>query len=81
LQSSNPAVDFTGSLENLTLQIPSVDRFRTCPLSGAYVVKSGDTLDSISKKLLVLSDSLLMANPTLTTEDFKVPGTKVCIPN
>jgi len=81
LQNSNPAVDFTGPLENLTLRIPSVDRFRTCPMSGAYIVKSGDTLDSISKKLLVLSDSLLMANPTLTTEDFKIPGTKVCIPN
>jgi len=81
LQSSNPGIDFTGPLENLTLRIPTVDRFRTCPMSGAYIVKSGDTLDSISKKLLVLSDSLLMANPTLTPEDFKIPGTKVCIPN
>lgn len=80
LQSSNPNVDFTESLENMTLCIPSEDHFRTCPMSGAYIVKNGDTLDSISKKLLVITDSLLMANPTLTTEDFSIPGTKVCIP-
>jgi len=80
LQSSNPMVDFTDSLENMSLCIPSEDHFRTCPMSGAYIVKSGDTLDSISKKLLVITDSLLMANPTLTIEDFSIPGTKVCIP-
>jgi LysM repeat protein len=81
LQSSNPDIDFTDSLEEMSLCIPSEDRFRTCPMSGAYIVKSGDNLDSISKKLLVITDSLLMTNPTLTTEDFGIPGTKVCIPN
>jgi LysM repeat protein len=81
LQSSNPGIDFTDSLEEMSLCIPSEDRFRTCPMSGAYIVKSGDSLDSISKKLLVITDSLLMANPTLTIEDFGIPGTKVCIPN
>jgi len=81
LQSSNPNVDFTDSLEDMDLCIPSEDHFRTCPMSGAYIVKSGDTLDSISKKLLVITDSLLMANPTLTIEDFSIPGTKVCIPS
>ena len=81
LQSSNPDVDFTESLENMTLCIPSEDPFRTCPMSGSYLVKSGDTLDSISKKLLVITDSLLIANPTLTIEDFSIPGTKVCIPS
>jgi LysM repeat protein len=81
LQSSNPNVDFTDSLEDMSLCIPSEDHFRTCPMSGAYIVKSGDTLDSISKKLLVITDSLLMANPTLTIEDFSIPGTKVCIPS
>ena len=81
LQSSNPNVDFTDSLEEMSLCIPSEDHFRTCPMSGAYIVKSGDTLDSISKKLLVITDSLLMANPTLTIEDFSIPVTKVCIPS
>ncbi len=81
LQSSNPTVDFNESLEDMTLCIPSEDHFRTCPMSGAYIVKSGDTLDSISRKLLVITDSLLMSNPTLTIEDFSIPGTKVCIPS
>lgn len=81
LQTSNPDVDFTGPLENITLSIPSEDHYRTCPMSGAYIVKSGDTLDSISKKLLVITDSLLMANPSLAIEDFGIPGTKVCIPS
>lgn len=80
IQSSNPNVDFTDSLENMSLCIPYEDHYRTCPMSGAYMVKSGDTLDSISKKLLVMTDSLLMANPTLTIEDFSIPATKVCIP-
>ncbi|MDD3169614.1 MAG: LysM peptidoglycan-binding domain-containing protein, partial [Eubacteriales bacterium] len=64
-----------------TLRIPPEDHYRTCPMSGAYIVKSGDSLDSISKKLLVITDSLLMANPTLTIEDFGIAGTKVCIPS
>lgn len=81
LQSSNPDVDFTDTLEDMTICIPSEDPYRTCPMSGAYIVKNGDTLDSISKKLLVITDSLLMANPTLTIEDFSIPGTKVCIPS
>jgi len=81
LQSSNPSVNFTESLENISLTIPSEDHFRTCPMSGAYIVKNGDSLDSISKKLLVITDSLMMANPTLTIEDFGIPGTKVCIPS
>lgn len=81
LKNSNPDVDFNGPLENMTLCIPSEDLYRTCPMSGAYIVKSGDSLDSISRKLLVLTDSLMMSNPTLTIEDFSVPGTKVCIPN
>lgn len=80
LQSSNPAVDFSGSLDNLALNIPTEDHFRTCDIASAYIVKSGDSLDSISKKLLVLTDSLVMANPTLATDDFTIPGTKVCIP-
>ena len=81
LQSSNPNVDFNDSVEGMTLCIPSEDHYRTCPMSGAYIVKNGDTLDSISKKLLVITDSLVMANPTLTIEDFSIPGTKVCIPS
>jgi len=80
LRSSNPDVDFTESLEEISLNIPSEDHYRTCPMSGAYIVKSGDSLDSISKKLLLITDSLLMANPTLTIEDFSIPGTKVCLP-
>ncbi len=80
LQSSNPNIDFTGNLEDISLNIPSEDHYRTCPMSGAYIVKNGDTLDSICKKLLMVSDSLLMANPSLTIEDFRIPETKVCLP-
>lgn len=81
LKNSNPDVNFTEDLENMSLNIPSEDLFHTCKMSDAYIVKSGDSLDSISKKLLVLTDSLLMANPVLTIDDFSIPDTKVCIPN
>nr|WP_227019136.1 LysM peptidoglycan-binding domain-containing protein [Sinanaerobacter chloroacetimidivorans] len=81
LQNSNRGVDFSGSLENMTLCIPSDDMFRTCPMADAYMVKSGDTLDSISRTLLVSPDRLLIANPVLAVEDFSIIGTKVCIPS
>jgi LysM repeat protein len=81
LQSSNPTVDFTDSLENMALCIPAEDPYRICSMSDSYIVKNGDSLDSISRKLLVITDSLLMANPTLAIEDFSIPGTKVCIPS
>lgn len=80
LQQMNPQVDFNRELESLTLKIPSSEAYRTCPVSKAYLVKEGDTLDSISKKLLTIPDRLLMANPMLATDDFSVAGTKVCIP-
>ena len=50
-------------------------------MTNAYIVKAGDTLDSISKKLLIVTDSLLMRNPMYKIEDFSIPGTKVCIPS
>ena len=80
LQNSNPQVDFEGSLENTTLCIPAEDPYRTCPMTEAYFVKPGDTLDSISRKFLIVPDSLLMVNLMLTTDDFSVVGTKICIP-
>ena len=80
LQQMNPQVDFNRQLEDLTLSIPSSETYRTCPVSKAYIVKQGDTLDSISKKLLTIPDHLLMVNPMLATDDFSVAGTKVCIP-
>jgi LysM repeat protein len=81
LCTNNPDIDLTGSLENLTLNIPENDEFRTCPSPKAYIVKDGDNINSIAKKMLTVPDKLLMANPTLAVEDFTVPGTKVCTPD
>lgn len=80
LKKYNPNVDFNGSLETLRLCIPGLQNNMGCPMSDSYFVKSGDSLDSISQKLLVVADSLLIANPKLTVTDFSVPGTKICIP-
>ncbi|WP_206459306.1 LysM peptidoglycan-binding domain-containing protein [Anaerovorax sp. IOR16] len=80
LQNANPNIDFSKSLDGLELCIPGMMEKENCPLSDAYFVKSGDSLDSISQKLLIVSDSLLISNPKLTVTDFSVPGTKICIP-
>lgn len=82
LMMSNPNVDFTGSLETLTLCIPG--RMGTSSVSAPeepYRVMEGDTLETVSLKMLVVSDSLLMANPTLTVSDFSVPGTEINMPS
>lgn len=80
LQSANPNIDFSKPLDDLELCIPEMMEKDNCPLSDAYFVKSGDSLDSISQKLLIVTDSLLISNPKLTVTDFSVPGTKICIP-
>lgn len=80
LQKANPNVNFKNSLETLTLSIPQQMEKNTCPITDAYFVKSGDSLDSISQKLLIVADSLLISNSKLTVTDFSIPGTKICIP-
>lgn len=80
LKRHNPTVDFNGSLETMRLCIPRMDDNMGCPMADTYFVKSGDNLDTISQRLLVVADSLLIANPKLTVTDFGVPGTKICIP-
>lgn len=81
LQNANPDIDFSKSLDGLELCIPGMAETENCPLSNAYFVKSGDSLDSISQKLLIEPDSLLISNPKLSLNDFSVPGTKICIPS
>ncbi|MBQ8590719.1 MAG: LysM peptidoglycan-binding domain-containing protein [Firmicutes bacterium] len=78
LLAANPDIDFTGSLESLTLCIPIVTPENGC--METYTIARGDTLDSISQRFLMLSDRLMMANPELTVKDFTVPGTEICIP-
>ena len=78
LLCSNPDIDFTGSLEGLTLCLPIEDDSTGC--SEMYTVRRGDTLDTISQRYLMISDRLMMANPDLTVQDFSKVGTMICIP-
>lgn len=78
LLAANPDIDFESSLEGLTLCIPKEAFEQEC--EEHYVVASGDTLDSISQRFLMVSDRLLMANPQLTVADFSTLGTEICIP-
>ncbi len=82
LKNANPNVDFNGSLETLTLCIPGNGGGSCGNLSpdGCYVVCPGDSLDLVCQKLLIISDALLIANPSLCVSDFSVPGTKVYLP-
>lgn len=80
LLAANPDVDFEGSLETLILCIPYKEGENECGGMGAYVVRDGDTLDSISRQFSILADHLLMANPDLMVDDFSVPGVTICIP-
>jgi len=81
LLAANPDIDFEGSLETLTLCIPykdgeTEDDGEMC----TYTIQAGDTLDSISRKYGIVADTLLMANPDMTTADFTRAGTIICIP-
>ena len=78
LLAANPDIDFTGSLEGLTLCIPMDASMNGC--MEMYTVVRGDTLDSISQRYLMISDRLMMANPDLKVCDFSMPGTIICIP-
>ena len=78
LLAANPDIDFTGSLEGLTLCIPMEEDPNGC--LETYTVSRGDTLDTISQRYLMISDRLMMANPDLTVKDFSVPGTMIFIP-
>ncbi|MBR7149033.1 MAG: LysM peptidoglycan-binding domain-containing protein [Firmicutes bacterium] len=78
LLCANPDIDFTGSLEGLTLCLPIEDDDDDC--AELYKVSRGDTLDTISQRYLMISDRLMMANPDLTVQDFSKPGTMICIP-
>lgn len=82
LKNANPNVDFNGSLETLTLCIPGNGDGNCGNLSpdGCYTVCPGDSLDLVCQKLLIISDALLIANPSLCVSDFSVPGTKVYLP-
>lgn len=81
LLAANPDVDFEDSLETLTICIPYKDgENEDCVEMRAYEIKTGDTLDSISQMFEILADSLLMANPDMTTADFSRVGNTICIP-
>lgn len=82
LLAANPDVDFEESLESLTLCIPVQNSdSANCREEKQYTIKEGDTLDSISQMFGMISDRLLMANPEMTTADFTIVGTVVCIPD
>ena len=49
--------------------------------TAIYIVKSGDTLDSISKKFEITLPELLLLNPQIKNPNLIQPGDKIIVPN
>lgn len=60
-----------------TLRIPSEDIYRRCPQNQSYVIKSGDTLQTVARAHGMTSDDLLQLNPCSSPMDFSVMGTRI----
>lgn len=60
-----------------TLRIPSEDIYRRCPENQSYVIKSGDTLQTVARAHGMTSDDLLQLNPCSSPMDFSVMGTRI----
>lgn len=77
---ANPDVDFSQPLTGKQICMPNTDRFRTCLVEDIYVVRSGDTIDTIARRVGIPGDQLIQANPTMALADFMLRGMRICLP-
>jgi LysM repeat protein len=77
LQNENPGVNFTDDISGVTLNIPDKDVFRRSPENQPYIIRSGDTLMTISDESGICTDDLLIMNPCCNILDFSVIGTRI----
>ena len=78
---ANPDIDFMNLIPGATVCIPRHDSFRGCNSGTTYIIRSGDSLNSLATKFSVSQDSLLRANQFYRPSDFSVMGNKICIPD
>ena len=79
LLHENPGTDFTSDITGLSICIPYDDVFVKSPENQPYIVKSGDTLMTISETSGIPSDDLLRMNPCCSILHFSTPGTRLRI--
>ncbi len=79
LLHENPGTDFTSDITGLSICIPYDDVFAKSPENQPYIVKSGDTLMTISETSGIPSDDLLRMNPCCNILHFSTPGTRLRI--
>lgn len=83
-QSNNsPNIPVTGGTHNANLSQPggrAGAQSTPKPLTGAYTVQAGDTLDSIALRFYTTVDALLRANPQISHPDLLVAGETLYIP-
>lgn len=77
LLHENPGTDFTSNMTGLSICIPYNDIFARYPENQPYIVKSGDTLLTISETTGTPSDDLLRMNPCCNILHFSTPGTRI----
>ena len=62
------------------LCIPRQDIFRACLAEDFYIIRRGDDLDVISRRLAIPAMQLLISNPGYFVSDFSQSGVRICIP-
>lgn len=77
LLHENPGIDFTSDITGVSVCIPYDDIFTRTPENQPYIVKSGDTLMTISESSNISQDELLKMNPCCNILNFSTPGTRL----
>ena len=80
LAFANPNVDLFSLTQGTKICIPMHDMFRSCNSGTTYIVRSGDSLSSLSERFGVTQSELMSANPFMRSRDFTTAGNRVCIP-
>ncbi len=80
LIDSNPDFNFNVIVPGTELCIPP-ENYQPCSQNSTeYVIKTGDSLSTVSTSNNLTPSQLLIANPNLRPANFLIVGTRVCIP-
>lgn len=80
LVCANPGIDFSAPLDGKLICLPSKDKFSTPGTEDIYVVRTGDNIDIISRRVGLPVNDLIRLNPSLTIPDYTKRGTPIGIP-